>query len=237
VAGEPVSDARDAILTRIRGALADRPEVPAAVPTPRPEAPLAGDALVARFVERVADYRATVTECAGDDAAVCAAIRDALARHDARAIAIADDFPAPWRPDGLTLYEAPAGVLPDPRALAVLDGVLTTSAVGIAETGTIVLDAGPGQGPRALTLLPDLHVCVVDATRIVAGVAAAIGTMRRSAAGTRRPLTLISGPSATSDIELDRVEGVHGPRRLEVIVRRAPRLLLDAEVEGIATGV
>ncbi|HWI72289.1 MAG TPA: LUD domain-containing protein [Baekduia sp.] len=218
-----MSDAREEILGRIRGALADRPTAPGATATPRPEAPPTGDALVARFVERVADYRATVTECAGDDDAVRAAIGDALTRHGARAIALPHDFPAPWRPGGLTLYESPDGVLPDPRALTVLDGVLTTSAVGIAETGTIVLDAGPGQGPRALTLLPDLHVCVVDASRIVAGVAAAIGTMRRSVAGTRRPLTLISGPSATSDIELDRVEGVHGPRRLEVVVRRDDR--------------
>ncbi|HWH93461.1 MAG TPA: LUD domain-containing protein, partial [Baekduia sp.] len=93
-------------------------------------------------------------------------------------------------------------------------------AAAIAETGTIVLDAGPGQGPRALTLLPDLHVCVVDATQIVAGVVGAVAAMRRWVAATRRPLTLISGPSATSDIELDRVEGVHGPRVLEVVVHK-----------------
>jgi L-lactate dehydrogenase complex protein LldG len=219
-----VSDARAEILRRVRDALADRPVAPAATATPRPGAAPAGDALVERFVARVADYRATVTACAGDDDAVRAAIEAALARHDARAIALPDDFPAPWRPGGLALHASPAGVRPDPRALGALDGVLTTAAIGIAETGTIVLDAGPGQGPRALTLLPDLHVCVIDASRIVAGVAAAIGPMRRAVEGTRRPLTLISGPSATSDIELDRVEGVHGPRRLEVVVRRDDQL-------------
>jgi L-lactate dehydrogenase complex protein LldG len=214
-----MSDAREAILGRIRDALADRPAVPERSATPRPASEPDGDALLERFVERVADYRATVTRCPGDDAAVRAAIADALARHNAREIAIPHDFPAAWRPEALTLYEAAPGALPDPRALAVLDGVLTTSAIGIAETGTIVLDAGPGQGPRALTLVPDLHVCVVDASRIVPGVVGAIAAMRRAVTGARRPLTLVSGPSATSDIELDRVEGVHGPRRLEVVVR------------------
>jgi L-lactate dehydrogenase complex protein LldG len=212
--------ARDAILGRVRSALADRPAVPEATATPRPTPALTGDALRERFVERVADYRATVTECGAGDDEVRLAVGAALARHAARAVALPHDFPAAWRPAGLTVYESGAGDLPDPRALTVLDGVVTTSALGIAETGTIVLDAGVGQGPRALTLLPDLHVCVVDESRIVAGVVGAIGAMRRSVTGTRRPLTLISGPSATSDIELDRVEGVHGPRRLEVVVRR-----------------
>ena len=212
--------ARDEILSRVRSALADRPSVADATATPRPAAALTGDALRERFIERVADYRATVIECEAGDDEVRLAIGAALARHDARAIALPHDFPAAWRPEGLTIYESGAGDLPDPRALTVLDGVVTTSAIGIAETGTIVLDAGPGQGPRALTLLPDLHVCVVDESKLVGGVVGAIGAMRRSVEGTRRPLTLISGPSATSDIELDRVEGVHGPRRLEVVVRR-----------------
>jgi L-lactate dehydrogenase complex protein LldG len=213
------SAAREEILGRIRAALADDPEAPGALPIPRAGQPLAGDALVARFMQRVADYRSTVTLSAGDDEAVRAAVSDAFARHGAGAVAVAHDFPPAWRPSALRLSEAVPGAAQEPRALGALDGVLTTCALAIAETGTIVLDAGPGQGPRALTLLPDLHVCVVDASRIVAGVAAAIGAMHRSVTGSRRPLTLISGPSATSDIELDRVEGVHGPRRLEVVVR------------------
>jgi L-lactate dehydrogenase complex protein LldG len=203
--------ARAEILGRIRSALGDRPAIPAPLAVERP----ARAADVGLFVERVADYRARVAVSARDDDAVRAAVAAAFARHGARAVAVPHDFPDAWRPADLMYYEDPA----DPRALGVLDGVLTTSAIGIAETGTIVLDGGPGQGARQLTLLPDLHVCVVDARAVVAGVAEATPLMRAAVAdGGGRPLTLVSGPSATSDIELDRVEGVHGPRRLEVVV-------------------
>jgi L-lactate dehydrogenase complex protein LldG len=215
VEGEPrvsADPAREEILGRIRAALGDRPPVPAPLTVARPERAASVD----RFVERVADYRAHVTTCAHDDGAVRDAVAAALARHSAHAIAVPHDFPSAWRPSDLMAYEDPD----DPRALGALDGVLTTCALGIAETGTIVLDGGAGQGARALTLLPDLHVCVVDAEAIVAGVAQATPIMHAAVARTGRPLTLISGPSATSDIELDRVEGVHGPRRLEVVVRQ-----------------
>ncbi len=101
--------------------------------------------------------------------------------------------------------------------LDALDGAVTTCAVACAETGTIALDGGPGQGRRALTLVPDLHVCVVPAARIVETVPELIEALAPSArAG--RPIVLVSGPSATSDIEFTRVEGVHGPRRLVVVV-------------------
>jgi len=105
----------------------------------------------------------------------------------------------------------------DAADLDTTDAVLTTATVGIAETGTIVLDHGPGQGRRALTLVPDRHVCVVRADQVVPDVPDAMAPLGGSiAAG--RPLTWISGPSATSDIELTRVEGVHGPRTLHVVL-------------------
>ncbi|MCW3024141.1 MAG: lactate utilization protein [Conexibacter sp.] len=213
-----MSDAREEILGRVRAALSDRPDVPEHRSGP-PRAGAPGRDLVARFVQRVEDYRATVVRVDGADPDVVrTAIETALARHDAHTVALPAGFPAAWRPASVTLDEAPADALPDPHALARLDGVVTTSAAAIAETGTIILDAGPGQGPRALSLIPDVHVCVVRASQIVSGVVGAVAEMRRSVTATRRPLTLISGPSATSDIELDRVEGVHGPRLLEVVV-------------------
>ena len=117
-------------------------------------------------------------------------------------------------PDGIEL-------LPD-AALSVSEldsgaGVLTTCAVAIAETGTVVLDGGPGQGRRALTLVPDVHLCVVHAERIVELVPEALARLAPSARE-GRALTFISGPSATADIEFDRVEGVHGPRDLVLLV-------------------
>ena len=109
------------------------------------------------------------------------------------------------------------------RELDALDGVVTGCALGIAETGTIVLDGAEASGRRALTLVPDLHLCVVHEEQIVASVPDAVDRLAE-AARAGRPITLVSGPSATSDIELDRVEGVHGPRRLEVlVVAPAPR--------------
>jgi L-lactate dehydrogenase complex protein LldG len=179
---------------------------PAAATLP-PVDPAPGD--VDRFAERAADYRATVVRVAAGE--VASAVAAACERHDARRLVAPDGLPDDWAPEAAELLvDAPL----DRDTVAGADGVLTTCALAIAETGTIVLDAGAGQGRRALTLLPDLHICVVPADRIVAGVPDAIARL----AATRAPITFISGPSATSDIELNRVEGVHGPRRLEIIV-------------------
>jgi L-lactate utilization protein LutC len=198
--------ARDDILRRVREALDGVSPVVEVPPAPR--SPDRGD-LVALFVERVEDYRAVVTRCAPDE--VEQVVRDVLG--PARAVvppelglevagAVVDPSTGSGRRNGFTAAE-----------LDEMDAVVTRARVGIAETGTIVLDHGPDQGRRAITLVPDLHVCIVDAGQVVADVPDAIALLDPA-----RPLTWISGPSATSDIELDRVEGVHGPRTLHVVL-------------------
>ncbi|HWP63620.1 MAG TPA: lactate utilization protein C, partial [Candidatus Binatia bacterium] len=200
--------ARDTVLARIGAALADRPPVPAVPRTYRRTLPPGVDP-IERFVERVADYRARVERV--EPADVAAAIGRTLAAEGARRVAVPADLTAEW------LAGIPEPVVDDPplawAALDAVDGVVTGCAVAIAETGTIVLDGGVGQGRRALSLLPDLHVCVVRADQIVGEIAEALERLDPG-----RPLTWISGPSATSDIELSRVEGVHGPRRLVVLL-------------------
>jgi L-lactate dehydrogenase complex protein LldG len=165
---------------------------------------------VALFAERVADYRAVVEVVAVSD--VPDAIAAALASQRVRRIVVPADLPSEW----LTAADVELLVDDPPLSVADLDdadGVVTSAALGIAVTGTIVLDAGSAQGRRALTLLPDFHLCVVHADQIVATVPEGVALLNP-----RSPQTWISGPSATSDIELNRVEGVHGPRRLHVLV-------------------
>jgi L-lactate dehydrogenase complex protein LldG len=199
--------ARDDVLARVRAALRDVPagEDPLA-PAYQPPPAAPGDA-VQRFVDRVSDYRATVRE-AGE---VAVAVERICAEHDAWRLGVPPGLPPQWRPDGVELV-ADEGLTA--RELDALAGALTGCALAIAETGTIVLDGGQRSGRRALTLVPDLHLCVVERTQVVATVPDAI----RALDGARGPFTFVSGPSATSDIELDRVEGVHGPRRLEVLL-------------------
>ena len=204
--------AREDILDRIRASLADGPAVPA---VPRAyRVGLAGEEagadLVGLFADRLADYRALVHRCVA--AELPSVLADALARRGARRIVVPGGVDPAW------LSAAAVEAVGDVPALShaeldALDGVLTGCAVAIAETGTIVLDGSADQGRRALTLLPDYHLCVVTADRIVGSVPEAIGRLDPT-----RPLTWISGPSATSDIELQRVEGVHGPRTLEVVI-------------------
>ncbi|MFG1945485.1 lactate utilization protein C [Nonomuraea sp. NPDC048826] len=193
--------AREEILGRIRQAVRGAPEVE--IPRAYRTAPQVDDTadLVGLFAERVRDYGAVVRVLPA--AEVPAAIAE-LVRG--RRMVIPDGLPPEWS----------GGAEPAGGSLAELDsadGVVTGCAVAIAETGTIVLDTGPGQGTRVQSLVPDYHLCVVRAGQIVAGVPEAVARLDPA-----RPLTWISGPSATSDIELNRVEGVHGPRTLEVIV-------------------
>ncbi|HSI79405.1 MAG TPA: lactate utilization protein C [Solirubrobacterales bacterium] len=213
-----MSAARDEILGRVRAALAD---ASADEPTRGDEPPayevssdLEPAALADLFAARVAEYRAKVRRT--DRTGIANAVVEALETHAATRIAIPPSLPAPWRPGVFELVEDS----PDssPQDLEQVDAALTGCALAIAETGTFVLDSGPDQGRRALTLVPDLHVCVVEAERIVGTVPEAIRALEAGAREGRRPLTFVSGPSATSDIELNRVEGVHGPRRLEVVV-------------------
>jgi L-lactate dehydrogenase complex protein LldG len=198
------------MLARIRSALGPE-RAPVEVPrTYRTAGKLAPEDVVSLFAERLADYGAAV-ETGGDPAA---AVSRALAASGATRVVVPADFPAGLRPhavefvedDGLSAVE-----------LDALDGAVTTCAAACAETGSIALDGGPGQGRRALTLVPDLHVCVVRAAQIVETVPELVARLEPSARE-GRPIVIVSGPSATSDIELDRVEGVHGPRTLVVVV-------------------
>jgi L-lactate utilization protein LutC len=200
------------MLARIRAGIAGAAPPAAEPPAYRTKDSRSRDEIVTVFAERVAEYRATVHRVA--EAEVAAQAASICADHGATRLGVPAGLPAEWRPpevelvddDGLTAGE-----------LDALDGAITGCAVAIAETGTFVLDGGPGQGRRALSLVPDLHVCVVRAEQVVGLVPEAVGRLER-AVRDGRPLTLVSGPSATSDIELSRVEGVHGPRILHVVL-------------------
>jgi L-lactate dehydrogenase complex protein LldG len=205
-----VSGARAEVLGRIRAALGAGVAVPEVPRAYRGAGAGSGD-VVERFCERAAEYRASVTRLVGDD--LVGTVARLCEQRAARRIAA---------PPGSRYVIPGVEVVVDdpqlsPRALDALDGVLTGCALAIADTGTIVLDGGERSGRRALTLVPDWHICVVEAESIVAGVPDAIAALAPTAAE-GRPITLVSGPSATSDIELDRVEGVHGPRTLDVLV-------------------
>jgi len=202
--------ARDEILARIATALADRPR-PAPVTRDYRQAAEVPD-LLGLLAERIADYRAEVHTCAGPDAPALLAglVGD-------RRVGVPAGFP----PGLLAAVRHP---VPDEPPLTVeqldaLDGAVVGCAVAVAETGTVVLDHGPGQGRRVLTLVPDRLLVVVRADQVVAGVPQAVARL----AG-RPTQTWISGPSATSDIELSRVEGVHGPRTLQVLLVHGARL-------------
>lgn len=208
---------RDVVLARIRAALAH--DVP---PIAMPGGPGRhdhtqqstddSDARVALFAERVEEYRAAVHLATAST--VAAVIAETIAQRGAASVVIPVDLPAAWRPGGAACVE---DVGLSAATLDTMDGVITGCALAIAQTGTIVLDGTVAQGRRVISLLPDFHLCVVRASQIHGIVPEAIAALE-SEARQRRPLTFISGPSATSDIELHRVEGVHGPRTLVVVV-------------------
>jgi L-lactate dehydrogenase complex protein LldG len=202
---------RDVILGRIRDALTLAPPEPVQVPRDYRTGRTLPDAQRRELlVDRLVDYKAHVHECTpGDLPDVLARV---LAERGVRRVGIPAGLDPSWlaRFDGDVVVDSAEIPAPD---LGALDGVVTASAVTCAETGTIFLDGSPGQGRRALTLVPDLHVCVVPLADVEVGVPEALARLVPE-----RPTTMISGPSATSDIELERVEGVHGPRTLDVVI-------------------
>jgi L-lactate dehydrogenase complex protein LldG len=212
-----VTAARDDVLARVRGALRDVPddEVPEDVVVPRAYRESEPGADVERFIERVTDYGARVRRASS--AELAAAVEEACRDADVARLAV-PDVPRAWIPSSI---EAILDRDLDPAELDRIGAALTGCALAIADTGTIVFDGGARQGRRALTLVPDVHVCVVEEAQVVDGVPTALRRLAADVRAARRPVTFVSGPSATSDIEFSRVEGVHGPRRLELLVVRA----------------
>nr|WP_294691370.1 lactate utilization protein C [uncultured Friedmanniella sp.] len=212
--------AREEILDRIRAAhlAAPPPDLPyeGLSRDYRVTSDLDEAALVERLVDRLLDYKALVRRCrAGELPGTIAA---ALRERGVRGIVVPAGLEADWLsalPQQVAVRQD--GAVPEARLsvaeLDGLDGVLSACAVAVAETGTLVLDGGAGQGRRVISLIPDYHLCVVLPDQVCADVPQAVRRLDLT-----RPTTMISGPSATSDIELNRVEGVHGPRTLEVVV-------------------
>lgn len=196
---------REVVLSRVRAALRVAPAVPGAAPVIERLADNID--VVALMVDRLEDYKAHIVTADGD---VPSAIGHALREAGVRTAVIDPLLDHVLRPEGVTLIED-TGLTS--RELDAIPAAITTAAVGIAETGTIILTHGPGQGRRAISLVPDVHICVLDREQIVGTVPQAMSVI-----GTPAISTWISGPSATSDIELNRVEGVHGPRTLIVVL-------------------
>ncbi len=197
--------ARDDVLGRVRAAIT--PAAQAAREIPR-EYRLGADDGIETFIARLHHYEARTRRVPADE--LDASVRAALLQRGARRVAAPDGVPEAWLEGIEPLRDTPPL---DPHALDGSDGVITTCTLAIAETGTLVLDGSAGMGRRILSLVPDYHLCVVRAEQIVGSVPEAIEKLDPV-----RPLTFISGPSATVDIELVRVGGVHGPRQLEVII-------------------
>ena len=216
-----VASAREEILARVRRATRDVPSIerPEDVPVERGyrhASEVSRREIVDTFAERTAEYNATVHRV--DAEGLRDAVREALERRGVRTLVVPPNLPSAWVPEGVKVLKDGARSRLTNEELDAADGVLTGCSVGIAQTGTIVLDAGRGQGRRALTLLPDYHLCVVQEEQVVDLVPEAMERLESTLKAEGRAITFISGPSATSDIELNRVEGVHGPRTLEVII-------------------
>jgi L-lactate dehydrogenase complex protein LldG len=211
------TDARSAILSAIRSANGDATDLARAqldyaqIPrTYTQQSSLSHEEALALLTERLIDYDANVVPCTPDQ--VPSAVRNALQQHNAHRILVPEDFPAHLLPDG---FEIARDHNLSPAELDCFDAAVTLGALAIAETGTIVLEGISGQGRRAATLVPDVHVCVLNAGNVVTKVPEAF---ERLGAAATLPLTFFSGPSATADIEMTRIKGVHGPRHLHILL-------------------
>ncbi|MFE9360053.1 lactate utilization protein C [Streptomyces olivaceoviridis] len=208
---------RERILGRVRRALADVPadEGPYEEAVPRDYLREHGrrttEETVELLAENLVDYRAIVHHCDAEELPLL--VMRLLAERGSREVLVPPGLPPEWlsAADPVRIHDRVADTA---QRLDRVGSVVTGCAVAIAETGTIVLDGSPDQGRRRISLVPDHHICVVRVPdQVVSSVPQALERLDPT-----RPLTWISGPSATSDIELDRVEGVHGPRTLEVIL-------------------
>lgn len=213
-----MTSARQEILGRIRSALADVPaaERPDDVPVARDyrrRGELTGEALVQRFVDRVRAYEAEVRRAAPGEAA--AAVASACGDLGLRRVVVPPGLPAQWRPAGIEAVEDDGLTI---ERVDEINAAVTGCALAIAETGTLVLDGGARSGRRLITLVPDHHVCIVAADQIHDLVPEAVAALAPAVRQGAVPVTFVSGPSASSDIELARVEGVHGPRHLTVVI-------------------
>lgn len=211
------ADARTSILSEIRSANGQTTDVTRAeldyaqIPrTYTQHSTLSRDEAQALLTERLVDYNANVVPCTADE--VPSAIRNALQQHSAHRILVPEDLPTHLLPDG---FETTPDCNLSPTELDRFDAAVTLGALAIAETGTIILEGVAGQGRRAATLVPDVHICVLNVEDIVTTVPEAFG---RLASASTLPLTFFSGPSATADIEMTRIKGVHGPRHIHILL-------------------
>ncbi|MDO4255419.1 MAG: LUD domain-containing protein [Kocuria sp.] len=204
------SEAKTVILSRISHALRDQPAVPSIPRAYRRHSSTAHHDVVNMLEDRLVDYKASVYR--EDTTSLPERLRNLLRTEHT---IVPDGLEHSWLPDGITIIRdrTPQGTTLSTRELDAVGAVLTSSTVSCAETGTIFLNANPAEGRRALSLVPDHHVCVVPLDTVVELIPEAFERVNH-----RKPITMISGPSATSDIELERVEGVHGPRRLDVVL-------------------